>query len=229
MWRLRRLFAGPAVPDLSDLLGYICPHQLHRFCNLGQCVQQLQPLGWDGCGYLVLCLRWLDRRHRADRVPGFLSSRPNCLPPPPHTQPRVASPPPFWFQGRRHTRLRKRGGWWSQFGRRDRHSGTLGILYLGDGLHFPRFCTFTNMHSSEFFLVHVMLGFLRSVTNAVLKTSPYVTSLGDFQALLSLVYLCSSDIFRLITYVGFATWVRSLHSRLTACSFVFLKLLYRTF
>merc|ERR1719245_877377 len=26
-------------------------------------------------------------------------------------------------------------------------------------------------------------------------------------ALLSLVYLCSSDIFRLITYVGFATWV----------------------
>ena len=28
------------------------------------------------------------------------------------------------------------------------------------------------------------------------------------QALLSLVYLCSSDIFRLITYVGFATWVR---------------------
>jgi len=27
------------------------------------------------------------------------------------------------------------------------------------------------------------------------------------QALLSLVYLCSSDIFRLITYVGFATWV----------------------
>ncbi len=106
----------------------------------------------------------------------------------------------------------------------------LWISYLGEGLHYPRFCTFTNMHHSlEFFLVHVMLGFLRSVTNAVLKRAPYVTSQGDFQALLSLVYLCSSDIFRLITYVGFATWVRPLHSRLTARSFVFLKLLYRTF
>ncbi len=59
------------------------------------------------------------------------------------------------------------------------------------------------------------------MTNAVLKTAPYVTSLGDFQALLSLVYLCSSDIFRLITYVGFATWVRLLYSRLSARSFVF--------
>jgi hypothetical protein len=48
LWKLRRLFAGPAVPDLSDLLGYICPHQLHRFCHLGQCVQLL---GWDGCGF----------------------------------------------------------------------------------------------------------------------------------------------------------------------------------
>ena len=30
------------------------------------------------------------------------------------------------------------------------------------------------------------------------------------QALLSLCYLCSSDIFSLINYVGFATWVGSL-------------------
>ena len=29
----------------------------------------------------------------------------------------------------------------------------------------------------------------------------------SFQALLSLVYLCSSDIYKLINYVGFATWV----------------------
>ena len=29
-----------------------------------------------------------------------------------------------------------------------------------------------------------------------------------FQAFLSLVYLCSSDIYRLINYTGFATWVK---------------------
>lgn len=32
------------------------------------------------------------------------------------------------------------------------------------------------------------------------------------QTLLSMLYLCSSDIFALINYVGFATWVRSLNS-----------------
>ncbi len=44
--------------------------------------------------------------HREDRVSGFLSSRPNRLPPPP--QASVAPPPPFG-SGRGHTRLRERG------------------------------------------------------------------------------------------------------------------------
>jgi hypothetical protein len=36
--------------------------------------------------------------HRVDRVPGFLSGRPNWLPPPPHPQASVA-PPPFGSGG----------------------------------------------------------------------------------------------------------------------------------
>jgi hypothetical protein len=36
-------------------------------------------------------------------------------------------------------------------------------------------------------------------------------NLGDFQAFLSLFYLCSSNINALINYVGFATWVTSNH------------------
>ncbi len=42
------------------------------------------------------------------RVPGFLSSRPNWVPPLPQPQGSVA-PPPFGFKGKRHTRLRRRG------------------------------------------------------------------------------------------------------------------------
>jgi hypothetical protein len=43
---------------------------------------------------------------------------------PPHLQASVA---PLWFRGGGQTRLRERGGG-SQFGRRDKHSGTLGIV-----------------------------------------------------------------------------------------------------
>jgi hypothetical protein len=42
------------------------------------------------------------------RVPGFLSSRPNWLPPSRHPQ-RSVAPPPFGSKGGRHTRLRGRG------------------------------------------------------------------------------------------------------------------------
>jgi hypothetical protein len=62
--------------------------------------------------------------HRLDRVPGFLSSRLNWLPPPSHPQ---ASFVPFLWWGGRHTRS-GRGGGGNQFRRRDRHSGTLGIV-----------------------------------------------------------------------------------------------------
>ncbi len=156
LWRLRRLFAGPAVPDLSDLLGYICPHQLHRFCHLGQCVQELQPLGWDGCGFfLVLCLRWLDWwRHRVDRVPGFLSSRQNCMAPPAHSHASESCPrPPFGSKGGDTLAWGK-----EVVGGANSDEGTdtlvLWVYYnpsLGDGLHFPWFCIFTNMHNLEFF------------------------------------------------------------------------------
>jgi hypothetical protein len=71
-----------------------------------------------------------DAGHRIDRVPGFLSSRLNWYPPPPHPLASVPVPPPFFARGGhthlRHLRERRRG---SQFGRRDRHSGILGIVY----------------------------------------------------------------------------------------------------
>ncbi len=38
---------------------------------------------------------------RVDRVLGFLSSRRNWYPPPPH--PQASVPPPLWFRGRRDT------------------------------------------------------------------------------------------------------------------------------
>jgi hypothetical protein len=41
-----------------------------------------------------------------NRVPGFLSSHPNWVKPPPHPQESVA--PHLWVQGGRHTRLRER-------------------------------------------------------------------------------------------------------------------------
>ncbi len=56
-------------------------------------------------------------------VPGFLSSRPNWLPPPPHPQACVA---PLWFLGGTHSLAGEVGGG-SQFGRRGRHSGTPSI------------------------------------------------------------------------------------------------------
>ncbi len=46
--------------------------------------------------------------HRVDRVPGFLSSRPNWLPPPPQPQASVASRPLVPGRGG-HTRLREKG------------------------------------------------------------------------------------------------------------------------
>jgi hypothetical protein len=66
---------------------------------------------------------WCLDLHRVDRVPGFLSSRTNWLPLPPHPPVSVA---PALDSKRGHTRLRERGRW-SQFERRDKHSGTLGV------------------------------------------------------------------------------------------------------
>ncbi len=67
--------------------------------------------------------RWVGEgvEHRVFRVPGFLSSRPNWVPPSRHPQASVA--PPLWVQGGRHCRLLGKE-WGTQFRRRDRHSGT---------------------------------------------------------------------------------------------------------
>ncbi len=69
-------------------------------------------------------------RHRVNRVQGFLSRRPNWLPPPPHPLANVARglpspPPPFCSKGG-NTLACGRRAVGSQFGRRDRHSGILG-------------------------------------------------------------------------------------------------------
>ncbi len=61
--------------------------------------------------------------HKVYRVPDFLSSCPNWVPPPPYPLESVAPSPPVDPRGR-HTRLRGRG-WGTQFRRWDRHSGTL--------------------------------------------------------------------------------------------------------
>jgi hypothetical protein len=57
------------------------------------------------------------------RLPGFLSSRPNRITPPPHPQGSVA-PPPFGSKGG-DTFACGGGGGWTQFRRRDKHSGIL--------------------------------------------------------------------------------------------------------
>ncbi len=72
--------------------------------------------------YSHICFMIL--QHRVDRVPGFLFSCPNWLPPPPYPQASVA-PPPFGSRGDTLASGKGAGG---QFGRRDRHSGTLGII-----------------------------------------------------------------------------------------------------
>ncbi len=75
--------------------------------------------------------------HRVDRVPGFLSSRSNWLPPPPYPQAKVALQrtgmfpppphpplPPFGYLvpgGGGDTFTCGRGGGGSKFGRRDGH------------------------------------------------------------------------------------------------------------
>ncbi len=59
------------------------------------------------------------------RMPGFLYSRPNWVPPSPT---RSVAPPPFGSKVGRHTLLGGRSGG-TQFRRRDRQSGTLCTLY----------------------------------------------------------------------------------------------------
>ncbi len=56
-------------------------------------------------GQQSICHTDLAKGHRVYRVPGFLSSRPNCLSPPPHPQASVARPP-FGSRGGGHTRWR---------------------------------------------------------------------------------------------------------------------------
>jgi hypothetical protein len=64
-------------------------------------------------------------KDRVDRVPGFLSSRPKLGPP--ASAAGECCPPPL-VRGGGDTLACGRGSGRSQFGRRDRHCGTLGIL-----------------------------------------------------------------------------------------------------
>jgi hypothetical protein len=73
-------------------------------------------------------------QHTVYRFPGFLSSHPNCVPPPPNPQGNVA--PPFGSKGG-DTLACGGGGGEAQFRRRDRYSGTLCVLHRY-GLHY--FC-----------------------------------------------------------------------------------------
>jgi len=88
--------------------------------------------------------------HRVYRVPGFRSIRPNWLLRPLTHKQVLSPPPPLWFQGGGDTLSRGRGGGGSLFGRRDRSSGTLGIVW---SLYFPLLmavmywiCKMTHVH-----------------------------------------------------------------------------------
>ncbi len=63
--------------------------------------------------------------HRVDKVLGFFSNRPT-----PSPEGECAPHPPWASGGGNTFRLREREG--SQFGRGDRHCGTLGIYVLCD-------------------------------------------------------------------------------------------------
>ncbi len=78
------------------------------------------------CNFISLLLHIIFVSYH--RVYTRLSLQPSELaPPPPHPQASVP-PPPFSSKGGGDTLAGGRGGSWSQFGRRDRHSGTLGIV-----------------------------------------------------------------------------------------------------
>ena len=73
---------------------------------------------------------------KVDRVIGFFSSSPNWDPPPPHPQASVF--PPFWFRGGGGggTVTSGRGG--AQWGRGDRHCGTLGKYVFCDDVNLNK-------------------------------------------------------------------------------------------
>jgi hypothetical protein len=71
---------------------------------------------------------------RADRVPGFLSNRPNWLPPTPASK----FLPPFGFMGGGGNLTCGRGGGESNFGRLERKPGTLSTVW----------CTPSSVHPS---------------------------------------------------------------------------------
>jgi hypothetical protein len=116
------------------------------------------------CDDTLKKVRMVRTNHRLDRVPGFLSSHPNRLPLPPHPLASVA-PPPLGSKGR-VTLARERGGGGIQFGRRDRHSGALGIvqsLYKGHTL------------SSDVILciLHIYCSFMSLNVKVVLNGDPW--------------------------------------------------------
>ncbi len=66
--------------------------------------------------------------HRVYRVPGLSLQSSELAPPAPSLPSECCPPPPLWFR-RGDTLACGRVGWRSRFGRRDRHSGTLGIQW----------------------------------------------------------------------------------------------------
>ncbi len=88
--------------------------------------------------------------HRVDRVPGFLSIRPSWLSPP---LSRKQVLPPLVPTG--DTLACWRGGGGSQFGRRDRHSGTLDLVKSLYGEYIPTSrCIFSTFVIAFFLMLY---------------------------------------------------------------------------
>jgi hypothetical protein len=87
--------------------------------------------------------------HRIDRVLEFFSSRPKLGPHPPPPHPLVPE------RGEGHNRLREWGGG-SQFGRGDRHCGTLPLVFLyyvrgGDYRQYIQAVLYVNITENFFY------------------------------------------------------------------------------
>jgi hypothetical protein len=82
-------------------------------------------LPWGG-GFSYTSCHLKQRQLLIRSITECQASRPNWLPPPPNPAKRVLPPPPHFGSGKAHS-LRGEGAG-SQFVRRDRHSGTLGIV-----------------------------------------------------------------------------------------------------
>ncbi len=123
-----------------DESSYDYSHIIHSF--ISKVLQTFIP--WStrhGRGRETLARRFsIQKYHREYRVPSFFSSE--LGPPPPHPSHEdecVPRPAPPFLEGT-HACGRKGAVWETQFGRGDRHCGTLGTIYV--------LCEWYTLHSS---------------------------------------------------------------------------------